>query len=113
MEAASLATVREVHQSMREWIGNSEAPFQSLELLGRISAQLKRVDQAIREAPPALVSAPEWRETLAAYSETLGELGAHLEKLEITLRVRQLQLAHANSRLSALHSWAGLTRHIG
>jgi len=113
MQAPPLAIVRDVHRSMREWIGNSEAPFQSLELLGRISAELKRVDQAIREAPPSIVATPEWREALAAYSETLGELGARLGKLEITLRVRQVQLAHASSRLGALHSWANLARHIG
>ena len=85
----------------------------SFESLSRISAELKRVDQAIREAPRAIVGSAEWRETLAAYSETLGELGARLEKLEITLRVRQRQLSHANSRLGALQSWAKLARHIG
>jgi len=113
MQTAPLAVVREAHRCMREWIGNSETPFQSLELLGRISAELKRVDQAIREAPPSIVATTEWRETFAAYSETLGELGARLGKLEITLRVRQVQLAHASSRLGTYHSWANLARHIG
>ncbi len=113
MQTAPLTVVREVHESMRGWIGNSEAPFQSLELLGRISAELKRVDQAIREAPPSLVATTEWRETLAAYLETLGELSARLGRLEITLRVRQVQLTHAKSRLGALHSWANLAGHIG
>ena len=112
MHAAPLAIIQEVHRSMREWIVNSEGPLPSFAPLGGISAGLKRVDQAIREASPAMVASPEWREALLAYSETLGELASRLEKLEITLRIRQLQLARANSRLGVVHSWADLTRRI-
>ena len=117
MQGATLAVVQEVRRSMREWIehshATSQAPSQSVELLGSISAGLKRVDQAMRDASPSTVASPEWREALAAYSETLGELGARLSELEVTLRVHRVQLSHASSRLGALHSWADLVRHVG
>lgn len=117
MPHISLAVVCEVHQSLCNWLdGVRRSPDPTSQppgVLKSLSEQLKRVDQAVREAPQALVESVEWRGELRAYAETLCELRTILGNLEISLRIRRALLVGKRARADGVRSWAELARHVG
>ena len=78
-----------------------------------ISEHLRRVEQAIHDAQPAVKASAEWGGELSNYAATLRELQSWLGKIEITLRIRRAQTARARKHLYTVHSWATLASHIG
>jgi hypothetical protein len=112
-----LEIVREIHQNLRDWLESvrqfPDPAGQPPGTLEQISKQLKRVDQAVGDAEPPLVASQAWRDELAAYAETLGQVRARLGNFEIMLQIRRAQSANARARIGAIRSWADLAKHIG
>ncbi len=115
--ADSLEIIRQAHQSFKGWLETvRKVPDPSAQppgVLDQIRAQLKIVDEALRQATPEMVASQGWREELAAYVETLREVRARLGNFEITLRIRQAQTNASRNRLSAVRSWSNLAKSIG
>jgi len=117
MAGSPLEVICEVRKWLRGWLDgvyNSPDPAsRKADELQRISANLKRVDIALREASPELVASAEWKKEMGIYIGTLRELRARLGNFEITLRMRSLEVTNKQAQLSAVKCWAYLAKHIG
>jgi len=117
MTPTSLDIVRQVHQSLKNWLESvrkfPDPASQPSDLVDQIGQQLKLVDEAVRQAPPAVAQSQEWRDELTAYKETLREVRARLGNFEITLRIRQSQASKARNQIDAIRSWSDLAKNIG
>lgn len=112
-----LDTMSQARREFRAWLdvfatAPDPARLRS-EVLRRISQLLQEVDGALRSATLELTASPAWREEAAAYRDTLRDLRAKLDGIEIALRIRSNQLAGARARARAVGAWADLARHIG
>ena len=117
MPRPSLTVLREVHQSLREWLCEArhspESPAYAPGVLQQISQKLEQVDQPLRDGPAAVTEGDGWKAELAAYGETLREVRARLANLDIALRIHAAQMGQARMQLSAVRSWSDLAKQIG
>jgi hypothetical protein len=117
MEREPLRVIREVRTSLTEWLDAvrklPDPTAQPAGTVQKISEQVRRVDAALREAPPANAASQEWKQEVAAYTEMLRELRARLNNFEITLRIRHKQMRNASASLGIARSWSDLAKHIG
>jgi len=117
MAGSPLEEIREVRTKLQTWL---ESVYKAPNAIsGRpadlreLSEDLKRVDRALQEASPVLMASPAWKQEIESYKHTLQQLRAHLGHFEISLRICAQQMTQKQSQLSALKSWADLTRQIG
>lgn len=117
MNEPQMEVLREARVCFRAWLDQAQKSpdpaSQSPIAMKTIAGNLALVESALKEASPALRANMEWKEEIVEYIGTLRELRARLSNFEITLRIRNVQMAQKHSQLSVVRSWADLARQIG
>jgi hypothetical protein len=113
---SQLHVLQESRRYFRAWldeVARSADPASQLPAeMASISHNVKRVEIALKTAPPALRNSKEWKQAAAEYAETLRELSSRLSNCEITLRIRSGMMAQKRTRLDVVHCWADLVKHL-
>ena len=117
MKGSALETIGEARLNFRQWLEQTrQSPDPASQPRGAmkgLAANLNRVEAALRDVPEGVRGSDEWNQEIAQYAETLRELRARLRNFEITLQIRNVQMAKKRAHLGAVHCWADLAKHIG
>jgi hypothetical protein len=117
MSYAALQTVREARRNFRQWLDETrQSPDPASQPRGAmkgLATNLNRVEVVLRDLSANVSGSDEWKKEIAQYTETLRELRARLRNFEITLQIRNVQMAKKRAHLGVVHCWADLAKNIG
>ncbi len=117
MNPSMLEVLRETTAFLRAWLDETQRSrdfsLSDSRSLRQIAGRLRAGDVILKDLPPKAARDEELQKAVTNYEDVLGELRASIAKLEITLKIRQSQMARQGASLSAIRGWADLAARIG
>ena len=117
MKDSPIETIRNARLKFEKWLEQtrkSPDPWsQEPTTFREFATSLQAVEQALAEAPASLRAGDAWKKETTEYAGTLQEVKARLSNFEITLRIRNAQMARKQTSLDVVRSWADLARNVG
>lgn len=117
MKDSAIETIQNARLKLEKWLEQTrKSPdpcSQERAAFREIATLLQAVEQALAAAPASLRAGDAWKKEIAEYAGTLQEVKARLLNFEITLRIRNAQMARKRTNLDVVRSWADLARQVG